>query len=39
MEHFMDDYFLVANFKKAYTRKVEIAAKVGAPLGRRLVGR
>lgn len=35
----MDDYFLMANFKKAYMKKVEIAEKVGAPLGRRLVGR
>jgi hypothetical protein len=51
MEHFVDDYFLVEKFKKAYVRRVEqlgdrsfwpkvqIAADVGAPIGKRPVGR
>jgi hypothetical protein len=51
MEYFVDDYFSVENFKKAYAREVEpivdrsfwpevkIAAYVGAPLLRRAVGR
>jgi hypothetical protein len=51
MENFMDDYFLVEKFKKAYAREVEligdrsfwpqvaIAAYVGAPLLKRVVGR
>jgi hypothetical protein len=50
MEHFVDDYFSVEKFKKAYaTRieqlgdrsmwpKVDVEAVVGAPLGKRLVG-
>jgi hypothetical protein len=51
MEHFVDDYFSVKKFKKAYARRVEqlgdrsfwpkvqIAADVGAPIGKRPVGR
>jgi hypothetical protein len=50
MEHFVDDYFSVEKFKKAYaTRieqlgdrsmwpKVDVEAVVGAPLGKRPVG-
>jgi hypothetical protein len=49
MEQFVDDYFSVEKFKKAYTRRmeqladrsfwpqVEIASDVGAPLGKRVV--
>jgi hypothetical protein len=49
MEHFVDDYFSVEKFKKAYARRVEqfgdrsfwpkvqIAADVGAPIGKRPV--
>jgi hypothetical protein len=51
MEQFVDDYFSVEKFKKAYGRRieqlanmsfwprVEIASDVGAPLGKRAVGR
>jgi hypothetical protein len=51
MEHFVNDYFSVEKFKKAYARRVEqlgdrsfwpkvqIAADVGAPIGKRPVGR
>jgi hypothetical protein len=51
MENFIDDYFSVEKFKKAYVRlmvelgdrslwsKVDIGIHVGAPLGRRKVGR
>jgi hypothetical protein len=51
MEHFVGDYFSVTKFKKAYARriqsigdrsfwpKVDIAAHVGSPLGKRSVGR
>jgi hypothetical protein len=51
MEHFVDDYFSVKKFKKAYERrveqigskdfwpKVEIAPFMGAPLAKGLVGR
>jgi hypothetical protein len=51
MEHFVDDYFSVDKFKKAYGRmieslsdksfwpKVNLADEVGAPLGKRSVGR
>jgi hypothetical protein len=51
MEYFVDDYFSMDKFKKAYARRVEqlgdksfwskvsIAADVGAPLGKRAVGR
>jgi hypothetical protein len=51
MERFMDDYFSVEKFKKAYVREVEqladrsywpeveIAAYVGAPLLKRGIGR
>jgi hypothetical protein len=50
MENFMDDYFSVENFKKAYAREVQpiadrsfwsdvkIVAYVGAPLLKRPVG-
>jgi hypothetical protein len=51
MEYFMDDYFSVEKFKKAYARlvesfadrgswpKVPFAAEVGAPILKRAVGR
>jgi hypothetical protein len=51
MEYFVDDYFSVAKFRKAFGRvfeelgdrslwaKVDISFHVGAPLGRRKVGR
>jgi hypothetical protein len=51
MDNFVDDYFLVEKFKKAYGRvveelgdrslwpKVDFGFHVGAPLGRRMVGR
>jgi hypothetical protein len=51
MEHFVDEYFSVEKFKKAYARKIEsigdqgfgpkvdFAAHVGAPLGKRPVSR
>jgi hypothetical protein len=51
MEHFVDDYFSVEKFQKAYARrmeqlgdqsfwrKVQIAADVDAPIGKRPVGR
>jgi hypothetical protein len=50
MENFVDDYFSVERFKKAYVREVEpiadrsfwpevaIAAYVGAPLLKRVIG-
>jgi hypothetical protein len=50
MEHFVDEYFSVEKFKKAYARKIEsigdrgfwpkvdFAAHVGVPLGKRHVG-
>jgi hypothetical protein len=51
MEHFVDDYFSVEKFQKAYARRVEqlgdqsfwrkvqIAVDVDAPIGKRPVGR
>jgi hypothetical protein len=51
MEHFVDDYFSVDKFKKAYARSIEnvgdksfwphvaIANEVNAPIGKRSVGR
>jgi hypothetical protein len=51
MDYFMDEYFSVDKFKKAYARRVEhigdrsfwpqvsIAREVGAPLSKRPVGR
>jgi hypothetical protein len=51
MEHFVDEYFSVDKFKKAYTRSIEnvgdksfwphvdIAYAVNAPIGKRSVGR
>jgi hypothetical protein len=50
MEHFVDDYFSVENFKKAYARRIEsvgdkscwpqvaIAEEVNAPIFKRSVG-
>jgi hypothetical protein len=50
MEQFVDDYFSVEKFKKAYKKRIEqlvdmsfwprvqIASDVGAPLGKRVVG-
>jgi hypothetical protein len=50
IEHFVDEYFTVEKFKKAYVKKIEsigdrvflpkvdFAAHVGAPLGKRSVG-
>jgi hypothetical protein len=51
MEHFVDDYFSVDKFKKAYARRIEsvgdksfwpkvsLADEVNAPIGKRSVGR
>jgi hypothetical protein len=51
MEHFVDDYFSVDKFKKAYARRIEsvgdksfwpkvsLADEVNAPIGKRTVGR
>jgi hypothetical protein len=51
MEHFVNDYFSVEKFKKAYVRRVEqlgdrsfwskvqMEADVGAPIGKRQIGR
>jgi hypothetical protein len=51
MEHFVDKYYLVEKFRNAYKRlieplpdksrwpKVDISSFIGAPLGKRYVGR